>query len=50
MAEALDAEIDQWETGRRDPAEIGRLWRDEVCSRAVIARILECLLEIPATT
>ena len=42
MAEALDAEIDQWETGRRDPAEIGRLWRDEVCSASVVARILEC--------
>lgn len=43
MAEALDAEIEHWETGGRDPAEIGRLWREEVCSTSVAARILEAV-------
>jgi len=46
MADALGAEVDEWERGGRDPHRIATVWKERVGAPAVAERYLQILAEM----
>lgn len=50
MADALGAEVDEWERGRRDPHRIATVWKERVGAPAVAQRYMQIFGEMQEKT